>query len=220
MSSAPRPRTSSWHRFSVALLLLCLGLVMLLVVCFGFVWKLYRIPANSMSPTLSAGSWVLVDRLAYSRSPVERGDVVVFTSPQMPEHWVKRVVGLPGDRVGFHGDVLSINGQPVAYEDHGLVDADTGAHRLTERLPGRTHSVLEVPGRVDAGGQGDWVVPEGRYFVMGDNRDNSNDSRFWSPDHFLALGDLHGRAFRVWGGCLQPHCGEGSQRPLLGQTIQ
>src|SRR5690606_39131023 len=129
----------------------------------SFVAEPFRIPSNSMMPTLLIGDFILVNKFSYGfRLPItntkiipvgepKRGDVVVFKPPHAPDqNWIKRVVGLPGDRIGFHGDTLSINGQPLGYQEKGEYIGKgpgaemTGASLLTEDLPGRTHTVLEL----------------------------------------------------------------------------
>jgi signal peptidase I len=133
----------------------------------------------------------------------KRGDVVVFRPPQHPdEDWIKRVIGLPGDTVAYRNDTVYINGEPLHYVSQGRFvgtgrDAEaTGAKLLLEQLPGRPHPVLERDDRpYFIQGEGQWTVPAGSYFVMGDNRDNSEDSRFWG---FLPESDLRGKAFLVW----------------------
>src|SRR5690606_21281074 len=137
-------------------------------------------------PNLLIGDFILVNKFAYGlRLPITnakvvelgapvRGDVVVFKPPHDPDqNWIKRVVGLPGDRVGFRGDTLYLNGQAVDYRLLGPYagtgrGADmTGASLLVEELPGRSHQVLEWLDRANPSGQGEWIVPEGHYFVMG-----------------------------------------------------
>ncbi|HEY0662743.1 MAG TPA: signal peptidase I [Lysobacter sp.] len=187
----------------------------------SFVAEPFRIPSNSMMPTLLTGDFILVNKFAYGlRLPItnkkffatgepRRGDVVVFhfpgrgpDDPNKGVDFIKRVIGLPGDRVGYHANQVTVNGQPVAYELVGPYTGKgqgaemTGATELRENLPGRTHTVLETGGSpfLDQG-EGDWVVPLGHYFVMGDNRDHSDDSRYWG---FLPESELRGRAFLVW----------------------
>lgn len=182
----------------------------------SFVAEPFRIPSSSMMPTLLIGDFILVNKFAYGlRLPVnnrkvveiglpERGDVVVFRPPAHPDQdWIKRVVGLPGDHIAYRDNVLYVNGrasdyQPVGeYVGKGRGDEMTGASLLVEDLGGsRPHEVLEIDSPLFAGhGVGEWIVPDGEYFVMGDNRDRSDDSRFWGT---LPESQLRGKAFLVW----------------------
>ena len=180
----------------------------------SFVAEPFRIPSSSMMPTLLIGDFILVNKFAYGlRLPVNnkkvveiglpgRGDVVVFRPPHHPEQdWIKRVIGLPGDRIGYHDNQVTVNGQVLPYRAEGIYTgkgqgaAATGATKLTEGLPGRPHFVLE---HVDAPfdpTEGDWTVPAGHYFVMGDYRDNSEDSRIWGV---LPEANLRGKAMWIW----------------------
>ena len=131
-----------------------------------------------------------------------RGDIVIVTPPGANEDYIKRVIGLPGDTIAYRDNTVYVNGQPLGYTSIGRyvgrgqgVEA-TGAFLLTEALPGRPHPVLERDDRpFFIQGEGEWTVPAGHYFVMGDNRDNSEDSRFWG---FLPEANLRGKAFLVW----------------------
>ncbi|MGO4220843.1 signal peptidase I [Lysobacter sp. TAF61] len=181
----------------------------------SFVAEPFRIPSNSMMPTLLTGDFILVNKFTYGlRLPINnhkfvalgepaRGDVVVFRPPHHPDQdWIKRVVGLPGDRVGYHDNQVTVNGKVLSYVPVGVYQGIgngtemTGAEELREDLLGREHSVLERTNLpfLDQG-EGDWVVPPGHYFVMGDNRDNSEDSRYWG---FLPEQNLRGKAFLIW----------------------
>ena len=182
----------------------------------SFVAEPFRIPSSSMMPSLLVGDFILVNKFAYGlRLPVinrkfievghpERGDVVVFRPPHHPDQdWIKRVIGLPGDTVAYRENTVFVNGEPFGYRWLGEYVGEgqgremAGANLLVEELPGRPHPILERDGPrfFSPQGEGEWVVPAGHYFVMGDNRDNSEDSRYWG---FLPESNLRGKAFLVW----------------------
>jgi signal peptidase I len=187
----------------------------IVLVLRSFVAEPFRIPSSSMMPSLLIGDFILVNKFAYGlRLPItnrkfveigapRRGDVVVFRPPHHPDQdWIKRVIGLPGDTVAYRDDTVYVNGQALQYRGAARYrgkgqGADmTGANLRIEQLPGRPHPVLErddLPFFIQ--GEGEWTVPEGSYFVMGDNRDNSEDSRFWG---FLPERQLRGKAFLIW----------------------
>lgn len=189
--------------------------LLIVLVLRSFIAEPFRIPSNSMMPTLLTGDFILVNKFGYGiRLPVsdtkiipigepQRGDVVVFRYPRdMTQDYIKRVVGLPGDVIDYHGKVLRVNGEIVAQVPEGTYvglgsgrDA-TGAERLSEQLGEIEHQILVDP-RIQRGaiGEGSWTVPEGHYFAMGDNRDNSEDSRYWG---FVPEQNLVGRAFFIW----------------------
>jgi signal peptidase I len=192
--------------------------VILAVLVFrSFIAEPFRIPSGSMMPTLDVGDFILVNKFAYGlRWPVldtkflpigepHRGDVVVFRFPRDPtQNWIKRVIGLPGDEISFRDKQLYVNGQPVAHDgarpylDDGSKEspgmARLGTIESTEDLLGIKHQILEIPG-MQRSPEGTWKVPPGEYFVMGDNRDNSEDSRYWG---FLPEKNLVGKAFLIW----------------------
>ncbi|MDD3517639.1 MAG: signal peptidase I [Chromatiales bacterium] len=178
----------------------------------SFVVEPFRIPSGSMMPTLLVGDFILVSKFSYGiRLPVvnvkvlntgepRRGDVMVFRYPRNPkEDYIKRVVGLPGDRVGYYNKQLYINGERVereavgVYQGFGSGEGMSGAQLALEQLGDVRHQVLIMPERGSV--EGEIVVPEGHYFVLGDNRDNSNDSRFWG---MVPEENLVGRAFMIW----------------------
>ena len=178
----------------------------------SFVVEPFRIPSNSMMPTLLTGDFILVDKFSYGiRLPVlnnkivemgepERGDVVVFRYPKDPStDYIKRVVGLPGDKVGYYNKIVYINGEPVGqvpagvYIGVGSGISMSGASERQEQLGDTIHDILVMPRT--PGLEGEYLVGEDEYFVMGDNRDNSNDSRYWGA---VPESNLVGKAFRIW----------------------
>lgn len=184
----------------------------MVLVLRSFIFEPFRIPSGSMIPTLLVGDFILVNKFTYGiRLPVlhkkivdlnkpESGDVAVFRFPGDPSlDYIKRVVGVPGDTITYINKTLMINGKPINLEKIGLYqppDSDTPAQNLLELkedLLGVEHNILiSLNNRVR---NGEWVVPEGQYFVMGDNRDNSNDSRYWG---FVPEENLVGKAMIIW----------------------
>lgn len=187
-------------------------IVLIVLLLRSFLVEPFRIPSGSMMPTLLIGDFILVNKFTYGiRLPVlnckivdlnepERGDIVVFRYPKQPTvDYIKRVVGLPGDRVAYYNKKIYINGKPVKqvslgmYQGIGEGENMTGAERIVENLSGVEHSILINNGAPSV--EGVYVVPEGHYFVMGDNRDNSNDSRYWGT---VPEQNLVGKAFFIW----------------------
>lgn len=230
----PEPETVAYARsiFQVAVAVLLLR---------SFVFEPFRIPSDSMMPTLCDGDFILVDKFAYGlRLPLtnikflrtgepRRGDVVVFHPPMDPSQvWIKRVIGLPGDHVLVRNDRVVINGRAMPFQVTGTYGDGCYEHMqiANEQIGMHEHQALLCPqplqvtrqspptcARGDARGyfcggsppadalalpeQGafDMVVPPGEYMMMGDNRDNSDDSRYWG---FVTERELIGKATTIW----------------------
>ncbi|KAF1016016.1 MAG: Signal peptidase I [Stenotrophomonas maltophilia] len=210
--------------------------LLIVLVVRSFIAEPYKIPSSSMMPNLLIGDFILVNKFSYGlRLPITnsklvpvgepaRGDVVVFhfpghndQDPSKGENFIKRVIGVPGDTVVFQGDSVILNGEPLKYENKGVYAGHRGqdeeANLLVEHLPGRTHTVLETD---YPAGQGQWTVPAGKYLVMGDNRDNSDDGRFWG---LLPEENLRGKAFLIWLNCSGWFCKDGFEPSRIGSGI-
>lgn len=175
----------------------------------SFLVEPFQIPSGSMIPTLEVGDFILVNKFAYGlRVPVlnktfipvstpKRGDVMVFFPPHHPDtYFIKRVIGLPGDEISYINHKLTINGQEVP--EKLLAELPVGNPQLrlvTETIDGKEFTAHKffIPSRLSQ--RGAWKVPEGHYFMMGDNRDNSLDSREWG---FVSEDAIVGKAFAVW----------------------
>ena len=173
----------------------------------SFLFEPFKIPSGSMKPTLIEGDFILVNKFNYGlRLPVigtliypvalpKRGDVLVFKYPEDPSiNYIKRVVGLPGDTIRYIDKRLQINGQWVPQKLAAQLPPEQPIIEMFDELLGAVnHQIWNMLGQNQRSGE--WQVPQGHYFVMGDNRDNSRDSRAWGfvPDQLIV-----GRAFAVW----------------------
>lgn len=239
----PEPGTVDYARSMVPV-------VVAVLVLRSFLFEPFRIPSDSMMPTLHDGDFILVNKFSYGlRLPVlntkildlglpERGDVVVFRYPRdTAVNYIKRVVGLPGDRVRVETDRIYVNGEPLpekllgrysdgCYVNMRLTEVQTGDHthqalschtpdslvsfplptcdrRINRSYPcSEDPQLLAEPGVADRGDQPEVLVPAGMYLMIGDNRDNSEDGRYWSEDGrtwgFVPEENLVGSARRVW----------------------
>lgn len=195
-------KKTRWQEYGESLFI---ALILALVIR-AFVVQAFSIPSSSMEPTLLVGDYLLVNKFAYGiRNPFtnkvwiplglpQRGDVVVFIYPQDPsKDYIKRVIGVPGDRIKIVNKKLYINEKPTQIPPPS---ADPDAPRAVYLEPELTPTERDNFGPIE--------VPPNAYFVMGDNRDRSYDSRFWG---FVPLNELRGRAFIIyfsWAGAGQP----------------
>jgi len=212
-----------WVEYSVSFF----PVILIVFVLRSFLVEPFKIPSGSMIPTLLIGDFILVNKYTYGvRLPVvnikiaevgspKRGDVMVFRYPADPSlDYIKRVVGLPGDRIEYRDKELRINGKPVPRRQLGDYQSRERLQyfpRFLESFDGAGHEIIlekETPGFVMRGmdfrhsGNCDYnnggvvcTVPAGHYFMMGDNRDNSSDSRVWG---FVPDANIVGKAFFIW----------------------
>ena len=201
--------------------------ILIVFVLRSFIIEPFKIPSGSMIPTLLVGDFILVNKYAYGiRLPVinkkvidigkpQRGDVMVFRYPEDPSlDYIKRVVGLPGDKIAYQNKRLTINGQPVEVaklDDYLHPERLYYSKQYQEKLDGVEHRILndeDAPSFVNDATQFPFrenclynnagvicTVPEDRYFMVGDNRDNSRDSRVWG---FVPDENIVGKAFFIW----------------------
>ena len=186
-------------------------ILLLVFVIRTFIVEPFKIPSGSMMPTLIAGDFIAVNKFSYGlRLPVfnklifetgspQRGDVFVFHYPKDPSiDYIKRVIGLPGDNIKYENKKLFVNDVPISqiytsiYKYSLKQDLEVSAKEFVEDHGEYSHSILihDIPSE-----SVEFVVPDGHYFAMGDNRDNSSDSRVWGfvPDELLV-----GKAFVIW----------------------
>lgn len=178
----------------------------------SFLYEPFRIPSGSLEPTLLTGDFILVNKFDYGiRLPVihkkifnykdpKRGDIIVFRWPPNPSYdFIKRVIGVPGDKISYINKTLYVNGEKIPqsyYQETKATDGGTTwpVVEKTENLFGLEHHIYVDNAKMSRDFQ-NVVVPEGMYFVMGDNRDDSADSRVWG---FVPDENILGKAKYVW----------------------
>jgi signal peptidase I len=197
--------------------------LLVVLILRGFLFEPFRIPSGSMMPTLLVGDFILVNKFSYGlRLPVihtqlndgdspKRGDVAVFRYPRNESlDYIKRVIGLPGDLIGYYNRRLTINGVPLQtkFDDdyqglgelnnmiggNGCDKVDADCEVLVEQQSDVKYTIMNNL-QVSYSADGELEVPEGHYFVMGDNRDHSSDSRVWG---FVPEANLVGKAVMIW----------------------
>ena len=220
---APGAKQPWWVEYSVSFF----PVILIVFLLRSFLVEPFKIPSSSMVPTLLVGDFILVNKFTYGiRLPVankkvivlgdpQRGDVMVFRYPEDPSlDYIKRVVGVPGDRIEYRDKRLTINGKPVPVrqvDDYLSKERMQFSRRYVENLNGVEHDILleddapayTSPARAfphaancnyNTSGL-TCTVPPGHYFMMGDNRDNSSDSRVWG---FVPDENIVGKAFFIW----------------------
>ncbi|MBX2859029.1 MAG: signal peptidase I [Cellvibrionaceae bacterium] len=190
--------------------------LLLVFVLRSFLIEPFQIPSESMVPTLEVGDFIAVSKFSYGiRLPIirrkiipisdpKRGDVMVFFPPHETRYFIKRVVGIPGDTIRYKNNILYVNGEEVKRSNakrEPLRRTDQCIHQgghyvLTEEHLGeKTHTKRECSLFAQFNAKDEWKVPEGHYFMMGDNRNNSSDSRSWGTVH---EDRIVGKAFAIW----------------------
>ena len=173
----------------------------------SFLFEPFQIPSSSMVPTLLVGDYILVNKFTWGiRLPVlntkvielgqpRRGDVMVFFPPNRPEYFIKRVIGLPGDRIAYRGKVLYVNGEEAPQELMMQMPPAAPTYQILEENLGGAHHVMRKELQRSGPDNFEITVEPGHYFMMGDNRDNSSDSRIWGQ---VPEANVVGKAFAIW----------------------
>ena len=173
-----------------------------------FLFEPYQIPSGSMMPGLKVGDFILVKKftygikvnrtgppMAFGKDP-ELGDVVVFIPPHDHRPFVKRLIGKPGDRITYINKKIYVNGKPI---NQKLLSEDDNIRIYEETLNNKTIEIQQITSRINYSEE--WVVPKDMYFVVGDNRDNSNDSRYWGfvpRENFMGTADYIWMSWECW----------------------
>ena len=180
----------------------------LIFVLRTFLFEPYQIPSGSMMPGLKVGDFILVKKftygikvnrtgppMAFGKDP-ELGDVVVFIPPHDHRPFVKRLIGKPGDRITLINKKIYVNGKPI---NQKLLSEEDNVRIYEEKLNDKTIQIQQIISRINYSEE--WVVPKDMYFVVGDNRDNSNDSRYWGfvpRENFMGTADYIWMSWECW----------------------
>ena len=173
-----------------------------------FLFEPYQIPSGSMLPGLKVGDFILVKKftygikinrtgppIAFGKDP-ELGDVVVFIPPHDHRPFVKRLIGKPGDRITYINKKIYVNGKPI---NQKLLSEEDNLRIYEEILSDKTIQIQQITSRINY--PEEWIVPKDMYFVVGDNRDNSNDSRYWGyvpRENFMGTADYIWMSWECW----------------------
>jgi len=191
--------------------------ILIVLLIRSFIFEPFRIPSESMMPGLIDGDFIFVSKFAYGlRLPVinskvlstgqpQRGDVIVFRLPAKPSiHYIKRLIGLPGDHVAVRNNQVFVNALPLAQKPDGTFAGSDfiGSELQLEKIGGSEHVIMLATNRPSTDYEA--TVPAGEYFFMGDNRNDSEDSRFEMVG-FVPERNLVGRAVRIWMNWDFPH---------------
>lgn len=180
--------------------------LLLVLVLRSFLVEPFQIPTGSMIPTLAIGDFILVNKYAYGiRLPVlgtkiigvgepKNGDVMVFIPPHESKYFIKRVIGIPGDRIGYKEKKLYINGKEATQEFVARLPPHNPSYLLYREKIGEEEHYIQK-NLIQHEELREWDIPEGYYFMMGDNRDRSSDSRFWG---LVPEENIVGKAFAIW----------------------
>ncbi len=204
------------------------GTVVIAIFAITFALQAFQIPSPSMENTLLVGDYLLVDKIHFAPqglwgkvepyTPIRHGDIIVFRYPVNPaQHFVKRVIGLPGDRVRLVDKQVFINGKPIR-EDYAI-HRGFGRDDYRDQFPNGSFITPDVDLHWHAQlrryvSNGELVVPPGRYFALGDNRDNSDDSRYWG---FVPRENIIGRPLLIYWSLRDPDQIDGV--PMASETI-